>query len=285
MDKHKLIDNALRGALKQGTGAVVSLGFGTIMSTIGAPQLLLLEPLVRGSAIGIMDYCYDDIIHRKLSLMETRRVQIVNEIGLQTFFEFAEKDGVSPHLLQIEEGQLKYAYEVSENLTMTAIRQSEQTKVEILGRYYGSQLYKGNCDWQDMHQMITMAGTLTLRQLIMIRLIADEFEGRDTSLFIGNPSACVEINNLLDYGIWQTEGISFGTNKSWSIQLSSIIPTYYSEQVKDVLMLDRLPQEDIERTIDSLHLTSEGSADRVLTEEEYDRQISNSTQVKFRSWT
>ena len=180
--------------------------------------------------------------------------------------------------------QIDNAFEVAEHVTLEGIRQSERKKVDILGQYLGRTFYKQDANWQDMHQMITMAGSLTLRQLIVIRLIADKFEGLDTSMFIGNPSACVEINNLLNYGIWQTKGASFGTNNSLAIQLSSIIPTSYSKQVKDVLMLDRLPKEDIERTIESFHLTSEGSIERVLTEEDYKRDISNSSKITFRDW-
>ena len=36
-------------------------------------------------------------------------------------------------------------------------------------------------------------------------------------------------------------------------------------------MLERLSNDDIERTIDSLHLTSEGSKEKVLTEDDYNR--------------
>ena len=127
-----------------------------------------------------------------------------------------------------------------------------------MGRYYGRQFYKGNIDWQDMHQMITMAGSLTLRQLIMIRLIADDFKGLDTKSFIGNPSACVEINRLLDYGIWQKDGAAFSINDSIAPQLADIISTPYSKEVSEALMLDRLSEEDIQRTIYSLNLKTEG---------------------------
>ena len=83
------------------------------------------------------------------------------------------------------------------------------------------------------------------------------------------PYACVEINRLKDYGIWQTEGAAFGINESWAIQLKSIIPTIYSEQVSNALMLDRLSDEDVKRTIESLGLTTEGERQSIITEEDY----------------
>ena len=269
----ELTRNVTKTALAQGAGAAVSAGFAGLMTAVGFPQALVATPLVRGAVIGMMNTCYDDLVHRHLSLMESRKVATVNEVALSTFFDLAERDGATALSLRIEEDQLRYAFEASEALIMTSIRQAEQAKVELLGRYYGAQFYRGNIDWQDMHQMITMAGTLSLRQIVMIRLIAEDFKSLDNQLFISNPSACVEINRLLDYGIWQTEGASFSTNTSWRIQLRAIIPTLYSEQVCKELMLDRLSNDDIKRTVDSLRLTAEGEPERLLTQEDYDRHM------------
>ena len=96
-------------------------------------------------------------------------------------------------------------------------------------------------------------------------------------MFIHNPSACVEINRLKDYGIWQTSGAAFGINESWDLQLESIIPTIYSEKVYEALMLDRLSEDDIKRTIESLKLSKEGTPERMLTEEDY-KEVKNRTE-------
>lgn len=253
------------------TGIITESGFAALASAAGFPALAFASPLAKGLILGIIENCYNDCAQRTLSIRESKKLDQVSKVALHTFRELAETDGVVAWEMDRDPSYFDYAYEVAEHITLEAIRQSELKKVDILGRFYGSHIYKGNRDWQDMHQMITMAGTLTLRQLIMIRLIADDFEGLDTYLFIGNPSACVEINRLKDYGIWQTEGAAFGINESCSLQLDSIIPTIYSEQVCESLMLERLSNDDIERTIDSLHLTSEGSKEKVLTEDDYNR--------------
>ena len=78
-------------------------------------------------------------------------------------------------------------------------------------------------------------------------------------LFIGNPSACVEVNRLKDYGIWQTSGAAFGINESVEIQLDNIIATIYSDKVSEELMLDRLSDNDIQIVIESLGLTEKGT--------------------------
>lgn len=268
-NRSKLINNASKNALAQGAGAAVSKGFGLLMTAIGVPEATILTPLVRGATIGVMNTCYDDITHRALSRIESSKVDLVSQTALHTFMELAEKDGVTAMNMQIEDGQLQYAYEVSEGLILTAIRQSQKKIVEVLGRYYGRSFYKGDTDWQDMHQMMSMVGNLTFRQIVMIRLISEGFKGLDTKMFIHNPYACVEINRLKDYGIWQTEGAAFGINESWDLQLDSIIPTIYSDKVCEALMLDKLSDEDVKRIIDSLHLTTEGTPQTMLTEEDY----------------
>lgn len=274
-------NSIIKNIATETTGAIIESGLGALASAAGFPAFAFASPLAKGLVLGLIENCYNDCAQRTLSIRESKKLNQVSKVALQTFRELAEKDGVVAWEMDRDPSYFDYAYEVAEHVTLEAIRQSELKKVDILGRFYGSQFYKGNREWQDMHQMITMAGSLTLRQLIMIHLIADEFDGLDINMFIGNPSACVEINRLKDYGIWQTKGAAFGINESCPLQLGSIIPTYYSEQVCESLMLDRLSQEDVERTIESLRLTSEGSKERVLTEENYNRDISNSTRVTF----
>lgn len=224
---------------------------------------------MRGAVIGVMNTCYDDVRERLLSKIENKKVDAVLEIALKTFYELVDKDGVTGVSVQMDEGQIEYAFEASEDLMLTAIRQSEHTKVEILGRYYGKEFYKGTANWQDMHQMITMAGALTLRQLVLIRLISEGFKGLDSSLFITNPSACVEINHLRNYGIWRTDGAALGIDESRVIQLSELQPTEYAKMVCDSLMLERLSEEDINRTLDSMQLSRDGSRTELITAAEY----------------
>ncbi len=157
---------------------------------------------------------------------------------------------------------------------MEAIRQSESTKVDILGKYYGKTVYEGETDWQDMHQMINLAVSLTFRQIVMIRLISVGFKGMNGKLFITNPNACVDIYRLKDFGIWQTTGAAFGINESVELQLDRIFATFYADQVNEALMLDSLSEEVILRTIDSLKLSEKGTPQPELTEDEFRQKTS-----------
>ena len=261
--------NITKSVISEAVSTITDLSFAALATVAGFPSAVIATPLTKGLVLRVLENCFTDNAQKKLSISERKKLDKVSVIALQTFRELAEQDGVIAWEMNIDPAYVDYAYEVAEHATIEAIRQSEQKKVEILGHYYGYQFYKGGANWQDMHQMISMAGALSFRQIVMIRLIADEFKGINKKLFISNPAACVEMNNLLSYGIWQTDGVRFGTNTSWTIQIDSIIPTIYSDQVSELLMLDKISNEDINIVIDSLSLTKDGEKQKELTEEEF----------------
>ena len=269
-NKNKFTHHVTRTALAQGAGMVASNGFAALMTAVGFPEAAVLKPLVQGTTISLMNSCYDDMTKRRLSVRENEKVDLLAETSLRTFMEFAERDGVTAITMQIDEGQLKNAYEVSEELMLTSIRQSQDKKVEILGRYYGKTFYEGKIDWQDMHQIIMMAGTLTYRQVVLIRLIFEGFKDISPEMFVTNPSACVEINRMRDYGLWMTDMAMFKNDASATIQLRLLKPTEYTQMVYDALMLEKLSDEDIKRTIDSLALSDQGEPAEGITKEDYE---------------
>jgi hypothetical protein len=269
-DKNKFAHHMTRTASAQGAGIVVSNGFAALMTAVGFPEAAVLKPLVQGTTISLMNLCYDDMTKRRLSERENEKVDLLAETSLRTFMKLAEEDGVTAITMQIDEGQLKNAYEVSEELMLAAIRQSQDKKVEILGRYYGKTFYEGKIDWQDMHQIIMMAGTLTYRQVVLIRLIFEGFKDISPEMFVTNPSACVEINRMRDYGLWMTDMAMFKNDASATIQLRLLKPTEYTQMVYDALMLEKLSDEDIKRTIDSLALSDQGEPAEGITKEDYE---------------
>lgn len=267
-----------KSVIEEFAGTVTETGFMALAAALGLslPATLISVPLAKGLVVGLLENCFNDCSQMTLSVNEKKKLNQVSSVALQTFWELAEKDGVKAWEMCIDPAYIDYSYEVAEHATLEAIRQSEKKKIDILGRYYGRKFYKGGHDWQDMHQMITMAGSLTLRQLVMIRLISEGFPGIDEKLYISNPSACVEINRLKEYGIWQTSGAAFGINESDSIRIDRLVPTKYSEQVNEELMLDKLSENDVKRVIDSLRLTAEGISHSELTEDDFNRKTNYS---------
>lgn len=274
---NKQENNIMRNVLTQLSGKLSDSAFTAIVAANNLPLGLTLgaaQAVARGAVQGVMQNCYDDIQQRKLSQREVAKHNLVFDVAERMYFDLAANDieSCSPPSGAMDDSYYRYVYETAEHVSIEAIRQSEMKKVEVLGRFYGREFYKHGweLDFQDMHQMISMIGTLTFRQIVLIRLIAEGFKGYDSKLFVTNPTACVEINRLKDYGIWQTEGAAFGVNESWHLQLGGLIPTKYSEQVNEALMLDCLSGDDLKRAVESLRLTTKGEATEMLTKEEFD---------------
>lgn len=265
-------NNIFRNLISQLAAASTDAAVVAVASQAGLPAgltLALTKGAFKGIAQGVIQSCYDDVVNRILSSREVEKHDRVFAVAERTFLELAEEDNLASMVVCTEESQFKYAYEVAEHLTLEAIRQSENTKVDILGRFYGSSYYYWKIDWQDMHHIISMVSALSLRQIILIRLINEGFPSIDHKLYITNPSVCVELHRLLEYGVWCTEGAAFGIDNSASIQISSLIPTSYSDSVSSALMLDKISEEDVQRVIDSLKLSEGGIPVDVLTKEDY----------------
>ena len=264
----KEANNIIKSAVAEVASTATDITFGAVAAAAGFSTRLAL-PLAKGLVLGVLESCFTDNAQKKLSISERKKLGKVSIIALETFRELAEKDGVVAWEMNIDPAYIDYAYEVAEHATLGAIRQSEKKKIDILGRYYGRMFYKGSSNWHDMHQLIEMVSSLTFRQLVMIKLINEGFKGLDGELLISNPSVCVEMNRLKDYGIWQTGGITFGINESHPIVLKGIHKTDYTSHVYEDLMLDKLSDEDIQRAIDSFALKRAGTPLKELTEEEY----------------
>jgi len=271
-------NNGMRSVIAQLTGGMTDQAFSALVSAYNLPAGLTLavaQAVAKGALQGVMLNCYDDVKERQLSMKEVAKHNYVFEVAERTYFEMVTKDtdAYTAQLKIVDDTYFQHVFETAEHVSMEAIHQSETKKIEVLGRYYGGEFYKNgwNLNFMDMHQIITMVGALTFRQIVLIRLISEGFKGYDTNLFVNNPTACVEINRLKDYGIWQTEGAAFGINDSWVIQLKSVIPTIYSEKVCEALLLDKISDDDVNRIMDSLELTKEGKSVEILTKEDYDK--------------
>lgn len=257
-------------------GGLINIGFSELAVIAGFPQASLAVPVVKGLVIGLIESCYNEYAQKTLSVRESKKLNQVCSIAMRTFRELAEKDDVIAWEMRMNPELIDFSFEVAEHATTEAIRQSENAKVDILGRYYGRQLYMGNQSWQDMHQIISMTSSLTLRQIVMIHLISTSFKDYDQMLFISNPSACVEVNRLKEYGIWKTVGAAFGIDESQPIRLTELIPTAYSHMISRELMLECINETDIKRVIDSLNLTTDGREPKIFTEEDYNQVTTKS---------
>lgn len=260
-----------REILKELSGVTTEHALSEMVAIFNLPaglSLKLVQAVVKSGAQHIMGNCYDDIASRSLSMKEVDKHDRVFKIAENIYWELAEKDNVHSMVIYFDESYIQYAFEVAEHVSLEAMRQSESAKIQVLGQFYGRAFYYCDLDWQDMHQIINLCSDMSFRQLVLIKLICEGFNGNDPELFITNTSACVETNRLLDYGIWFIEGATFATNNSAKIQLQLLVPTDYAKLLYKVLMLERISDEDVKRTIDSLKLSEFGERLELISKEE-----------------
>lgn len=265
-----MADEIKKNIVSEYVGKVVETTFSAIAVAVGFPAAVVATPLVKGLVLGVIERCFNYNAKKTLSIRETKNLYRVSRVALQTFKELADQDGVVAWEMSMDPSNEEYALEVAEHATMEAIRQSEQKKIEVIGRYYGKRFYQGPADWQDMHQIITMAGALTYRQMVLIRLICEGFQGISPEMFITNPSACVEINRMQDYGLWMTDMAMFKDDSSAKLQIKLLKPTRYAKMVYDALMLEKLSDDDIKRTVESLAISAEGEPAEGITKEDFE---------------
>lgn len=270
-------NNLMRNVLTQLAGNLTDAGFAALVSAYNLPAGLTLgaaQAMVRGAMQSVMQNCYDEVQGMALSKREVKKHNMVFDVAERTYIELlanANDNGVS-QVIVIDDSYEQKVYETAEHLSLEAIRQSETKKIEVLGRYYGREFYKNgpNLDFQDMHQIINMAGTLSFRQIVLIRLINEGFKGWSQNLFITKQSACVEINRMRDYGLWMTDMAMFKNDASAGLQIKFLKPTAYTRTICEALLLEKISDEDVRIIVDSLAISDQGEPARGITEEDYD---------------
>lgn len=231
---------------------------GPLLTSLGLPPGTKLaasavKAVIKGTAQTVALKAYDDIMERQLSEIEKTKVDRTFDVAEQTFWEYVEKEGDNKGY-SFDENSVEYHYalEVAEGVLMQSMCEFERKKLDVLGRFYGRSLYFGNEQWYGMYQTLKMTDRLTFRQIVSIRLICDRFHGVDAELSITAPDACVEIMDLVNYGIWMTEGTYFGLNNTSPITLKELEPTEFAHKLYKDLMLEKLSEEDIVKTLSTL---------------------------------
>lgn len=247
------MNDLLRNTLSQlALGAVEKTDMKAVGSLLGLPPelgvvLTIAKPLFKGAAQTAVLNMYDDILHRQISLIETSKVKYTFQKAEKVFWEFVEKEGVENAGYSFDAYSPEYegARQAAEGFLMQSMEEFEHKKPDVLGSYYGRNMYYGNTQWERIYQTLKMIERLTYRQIVLIRLISKHFKSEDPEHCITAPDACVEVMELLNYGIWKAPGAFLGQDNSQPIKLKSLEPTPYADQLNVELMLDMIEDADI----------------------------------------
>lgn len=217
------------------------------------PCFTLIKSLAKGIMQTTMIKCFNDISERSLSTIEEQKLDLIFNTAEETFWSLAKANEWENNVNDFSLEQ--YAFETAEHMILEGLKQYDKEKMKILGRFYGKTFYYGSNCWDDLHQKIGLVGELTYRQIVFIYFLEQNLLGHSQEESITNSTACVEINQLINYGICQTTDLIIGgTNKSSPIKLSFIKVTDYAKQLYDDLLLDDLNSNDIQKIISTLDL-------------------------------
>ena len=128
---------------------------------------------------------YDDFSESKLSKFQVNRLNIVTKQAIVQFYKRVEKDGWN--LNHPEYGAfIQHLYESQEHLLFRALQDAQSLKDDIYGALWGNLLYTHSDEWDEQYFAINTLSKLSVRQLILIKLIVENFNGLEKHLSITN---------------------------------------------------------------------------------------------------
>lgn len=250
------LNEAIIDTASDRTGEIILATAGTIL---GGPVAGVAVPIAVKFLANIikssMQTVSKDMACRQLSDIQLSKLERVCKTMSGTLLELSKADADQNATVHPEtEAYLHSTFETAEHVFITAINESQRAKLDILGKFYAKAIYTDNRNWHNIHQVTSMIENLTYRQIVMIKLLADDsFAVKDRIVpVISDPDACVEMWKLSDIGVWRMEGMHLGKNNSYRIQCDNIFPTKYCRELSERLMLNTLNPDDIDEVFESM---------------------------------
>ena len=104
---------------------------------------------------------------------------------------------------------------------------------------------------------------LSYRQLILVKLITDNFTEIDKSTSITNVSICVEMSELMLMGFWRINGVLLETDYTSPITIGDVNCTQYAKEFVAYTNLN-FSQEEIQKVVDKFHLDYREQSNRFM---------------------
>lgn len=248
-----VIDTSAETSLEVISGLV---GTATGNPAVGI-SLMVGTRFMAGIIKSSMQAASRDICSRQLSSIQFVKLERVCRSMACTLLDLSENDvSESQNIHSESQDYIQNSFEIAEHIFINAINESQHKKLDVLGRFYANAIYQGCEDWHNIHQITNIIDGLTFRQIVMIRLLAENrlVDDDEKLYYICNKTACVEMWRLLDLGMWRTDGMTFGQNNSYMLAYSMLIPTEYAKDTAKRLMLDKIEQSEVEEVINSMQI-------------------------------
>ncbi len=258
MGKKRFLDS-----IKNLSGDILSTAITPLLNALGIPTTPQSIVVASKMAKIMWDIGFVGIIKdyqdRHLSTMQQTRLDETAMSALSTYYSLMEKNGwndVHPE----SDIYIQNAIEYSEDLLSKAINESRKTKRAFWGAYLGSTLYRLNItspNWENAFYLSSLINRLTLRQIILVKLITDRFtmiEDGEEMICVTNKVAISELRELSSQNMWVGH-ISYQPDPTYiAIPLKYICPTQLAEELLGTTLLPASIDESIDKVVKSLDL-------------------------------
>lgn len=258
MEKKRLLDS-----IKDLSGEVLPTAIAPMLNALGIPatpqSLVIASKMTKImwdiGFVGIIK----DYLDRHLSIMQQNRLDETTMSALGTYYSLMERNGwndVHPESAIYIQNAIEY----SEDLLNKAINESRKAKRSFLGAYLGSTLYSLNItspNWENAFYLSSLINRLTLRQIILVKLITDRFtmiEDDEDLICVTNKVVISELRELSGQNMW-VGLISYQPDPTYiAIPLKHMCPTQLAEELLSATPLPASIDGSIDNVVKSLNL-------------------------------
>lgn len=256
-------------------GTPIAIG-SLIGGPVGAIPAAVLSSIVEMGAQTCMNKIYDDITCRQLSSIQLNRVEQVLHHAQKAYYELIEKQGwVLSH--PESEAYVLNHLETCEHTVLNAINETQSKKIPYEGYLWASKFNSTEIGFDDFHMMASILLKMTWRELVLVGLISEGFFETIQDQHITNPVVCVEIYDLVTWGLVKPAEGWIIENNSAPVPVNDITITRFGIAFSKALLLEKITEEEKETIKISLNLqeSEEESINRIrgISEEEINKMF------------
>lgn len=242
-------------------GAPIAMG-ALIGGSVGVIPAAILSSVVKMGAQTCMNKIYDDLTCRQLSSLQLNRVEQVLYHAQRAYYEQIERQGwVLTH--PESDAYVQAHMEVCEHTVINAINETQSKKIPFEGYLFASKYNSTQMAFDDFHMMASILLKMTWRELVLVQLFCEGWSVEQKELSITNPAACVEIYDLVTWGLVKPEEGWVIENNSAPVQISNISVTEFGSLFSSSLQTEKISQEDKLGVIQSLRLQKIEGQERI----------------------
>ena len=202
---------------------------------------------------------FSDYESRHLSNIQQNKLDDLKKYAIKTVYQLMEEDGYND-LHPESATYIQNIIEYSEDIIDKALNEARHNKRILLGSYLGSTiytLYSSTPNWDNVFYLSSLIDRLTLRQIILIKLVTNNFdriEDGEDFICATNKVVISELKELEKQNMW-VGLISYLPDPTYiAIPLKYMYPTELAKELVDSILIPDSIEQSINEIIKSLDL-------------------------------